>query len=104
MFGGKLVGNIISAFAQVLDMLLTIYMYLIIIRALASWFSPDPYNPLFQFLIRITEPVLGYIRRYLPARFGMMDLSPIIAIFAIILIKGIVVNNLYDFARTLRLR
>ena len=95
-------GNVISAFAQVLDMVLSLYMWLIIIRALASWFSPDPYNPLYQFLIRITEPVLGFIRRYLPARAGMMDLSPIIAIIAIVFIKGAVVKSMYGFARTLR--
>ncbi len=94
--------NFISAIAQVLDMVLSLYMWIIIVRALASWFSPDPYNPLYQFLIRITEPVLGYIRRYLPARAGMMDLSPLIAIFAIIFLKAAVVKSLYGFAISLR--
>jgi YggT family protein len=97
-----ILGNFISGLAQVLDMALSLYMWLIIIRALSSWLSPDPYNPIFQFLIRVTEPVLSFIRRYLPARVGMMDLSPIIAIFAIVFIKAAVVQNIYVIARSLR--
>jgi uncharacterized protein YggT (Ycf19 family) len=63
--------NFISALARVLDILLNLYMWLIVIRAIASWFSPDPYNPIYQFLIRITEPVLGYIRRFIPLKEGI---------------------------------
>jgi YggT family protein len=95
-------GNFLSAFAKVLDMVLSLYMWLIIIRALASWFSPDPYNPIYQFLIRITEPVLGYIRRLLPVRAGMADLSPVVAILAIIFLKAFLVRTLFQISLSMR--
>jgi len=94
--------NFITGIAKVLSVVLNLYMWLIIIRALASWFSPDPYNPLYQFLIRITEPVLGYIRRILPMRAGMMDLSPIVALLAIIFLQTFLVQSLYGIAMSLR--
>ena len=94
--------NFITAIAKVLSIALNLYMWLIIIRALASWFSPDPYNPIYQFLIRITEPVLGYIRRFLPMRAGMMDLSPIVALLAIIFLQTFLVQSLYGIAMSLR--
>lgn len=89
-------GNFLSALAKILNMVLSLYMWLIIIRALASWFSPDPYNPIYQFLIRITEPVLGYIRRFLPIRAGTVDLSPVIAILVIIFLQAFLVQTLYQ--------
>ena len=45
-------GNVILGIAKVLDVLLNIYMWVIIIRALISWVKPDPYNPIVQFLQR----------------------------------------------------
>jgi YggT family protein len=97
-----IISNFITAVATVLDMVLGIYMFLIIIRAIASWFAMDPYNPIYQFLIRITEPVLGYIRRVLPFRTGMVDISPIIAILAIIFLRGFLIKSLYGIAMSLR--
>ena len=96
------IGNFVIAFSKVLDMVLSLYMWLIIIRALASWFAPDPYNPLYQFLVRITEPVLGYIRRVLPLRTGMMDLSPIIALLAIIFLQNFLVVTLHRIGMSLQ--
>ena len=51
-------GNIILGIAKVLDVVLNIYMWVIIIRALISWVNPDPYNPIVQILTKMTEPVL----------------------------------------------
>ena len=51
-------GNFVSALAMVLDMVLTFYMWVIIARAVLSWVNPDPYNPIVQFLYKVTEPVL----------------------------------------------
>ncbi|KAA0259183.1 YggT family protein [Deferribacter autotrophicus] len=56
--------------------------WLIIIRALISWVSPDPYNPLVQLIVALTEPVMGPFRRLIPT-IGIIDISPIIAIFII---------------------
>ena len=97
-----IISNFIAALAKVLGIILSLYMWIIIIRAVASWFSPDPYNPIYNFLIRITEPVLGYIRRLLPFRTGMVDLTPIIAILVIIFLQTFLVQSLYGIAMSLR--
>ena len=91
------VSNLIDAFATLLDMVLTLAMWLIIIRALLSWVSPDPNNPIVQFLYSVTEPILRPIQRALPPM-GGIDLTPIIAIFAIIFLKAFIVQTLHDIA------
>jgi len=62
--------NFIIALAKIIDIALTIYMWIIIFRALISWVNPDPYNQIVIFLYRVTEPVLGPIRRKLPWQLG----------------------------------
>ncbi|MBI3582275.1 MAG: YggT family protein [Nitrospinae bacterium] len=93
-------GNLINAAAMVLDMVLHIAMWLIIIRALISWVSPDPYNPIVQFLIRATDPMLRPIQRLVPPVSGL-DLSPLIAIFAIYFLQAFLVASLHDMAARL---
>ncbi len=93
-----IVGNFILAIAKVLDIALTIYMWIIIIRAVISWFSPSPYNPLVNALYRMTEPVLYWVRRKIPVIFGGFDFSPIVVILAIIFLKTFLVKTLYQIA------
>lgn len=88
--------NLIQALAQIVDIVLTIFYWLILIRALISWVSPDPYNPIVQFLYRTTEPVLTPIRRILPQ--SGIDVSPIIAFLLIIFLKGFLVQSLIDLS------
>lgn len=90
-------GNILEAFATVLDTVLWLYMWIIIARALISWVNPDPWNPIVQFLVRVTEPVLSPIRRWVGWRMGI-DLSPIIAILAITFLQLALVQTLRDIA------
>jgi len=89
--------NFLNGIAQVLDILLTLYMWMIIGRAIISWVSPDPYNPIVRFLYQATEPVLYQVRRYLPF-FGGIDLSPIVVILLIVFIKAALINSLYQLA------
>ena len=89
-------GNFLNAVAYLVDIGLTVLYWLILFRALISWVSPDPFNPIVQFLNRTTEPILEPIRRLLPHL--AIDLSPIIAFFAIIFLKKFLVTTLYDFA------
>lgn len=91
-FGLSLLGIISSLF--------TIYIWIIIIRALISWVSPDPYNPIVQILYRLTEPVLRPLRRLVPPhKLGGLDLSPLIAILLLVLIRQTLV---YTFAGPVR--
>ncbi len=91
------VGNVLLAAATVVDYVLWIYMWIIIARALISWVSPDPWNPIVQFLDRATEPVLAPIRRMLGWRMGI-DLSPIIAILVITFLQIALVQSLKELA------
>lgn len=93
--------NLFFAIAELLNMAITIYIWIVIIRAVLSWFSPDPYNPIVRFLIRITEPLLGRIRSFLPD-LGGLDVSPIILIFALYLAKIFLVSTFRDLAFALR--
>jgi len=90
-------GNVLLGFATVLDYALTFYTWIIIARALISWVNPDPWNPIVQFLDRVTEPVLSQIRRRLGLRMGV-DLSPLVAIVAITFLQIAVVQSLKDLA------
>jgi len=90
-------GNALSGVAIILDYVLTLYMWVIIARALISWVNPDPWNPIVQFLNRATEPVLAPIRRMIGLRIGM-DVSPIIVILIIIFLQKAVVQSLGEFA------
>ena len=94
--------NLLDAVAVVIHYLLTIYLWLIIIRALLSWVNPDPYNPIVSFLYQVTEPVLYRIRRYLPFRGIGVDLSPIIAFIIIIFLDRFVVGTLQDIVLRLK--
>ncbi len=96
------VGNFMEAVAHILAVVLRLYMWLIIIRALISWVQPDPRNPIVQFLIRATEPVLAPIRRRLPTAGIGIDFSPMVVILVIYFLQGFLVASLRDLAVTLR--
>jgi YggT family protein len=89
--------NLLLAVARLLDYVLTAYMWVFIIRALISWVNPDPWNPIVQFLLRVTEPVLAPIRRRLPALSGL-DLSPMVAILGIMFLQWFLVPVLLGAA------
>ena len=90
---------ILQALAQVIDILLLVYTYLIIGRVIISWVSPDPYNPIVNFLYTTTEPVMRYARRIIPPLGGTLDLSPIIVLVVIHIVRILVTQFLYDIAR-----
>lgn len=79
--------NFLLTITDLIDIVLTLYMYIIIARALISWVNPDPYNPIVQFLHKVTEPVLNPLRRIVPPYKIGLDLSPMIAIFIIYFLK-----------------
>lgn len=92
-------GNFIGAVASVVDIVLNVYMWIIIARAIISWVSPSPYNPIVQFLYRATEPVLQYARRIIPPIGGTLDLSPIIVLLAIVFLRQFLVQSLVDLSQ-----
>ena len=93
-----IIGYFIMAIAKLLDFALVIFMWIVIARAVLSWVSPDPYNPIVRFIHNATEPVLSRIRRSFPINFGGIDISPIIIIFAVYFLRIFVVNSLIRFS------
>jgi YggT family protein len=73
-------------------------MLIVIARAILSWVSPDPYNPIVRFLYNVTEPVLYKIRRILPFDLGGIDISPMILILIILFLDQFVVPTLSRLA------
>ena len=92
------VGNFINAVAGLVDFVLTAYMWIIVGRAIVSWVSVDPYNPIVRFLYEATEPLLGRIRRVLPMAMGSIDFSPMVLIVAILFLQSFLVPTLRHFA------
>ena len=92
-------GNFIGAIASIVDIVLNVYMWIIVARAIISWVSPSPYNPIVQFLYRATEPVLRYARRIIPPIGGTLDLSPIIVLLAIIFLRQFLVKSLFELSQ-----
>jgi YggT family protein len=93
--------NLLIALATVIDIALVCFMFITIARAVLSWVSPDPYNPIVRFIHNVTEPVLYRIRRRLPLMYGGMDFSPIVVILIIIFLRIFVVQSLKGLAATL---
>ena len=89
--------NFVNAVATLLNAVLTLMFWAILIRALMSWVSPDPSNPLVRGLIQVTDPVLRPAQRLIPP-IGGLDLSPVVVLLAIEFLRIFIVNSLHQLA------
>lgn len=96
-----IIANFIYAIATIVDMILSVYMWILVARAIVSWVSPFSKNPIVYALIRLTDPVLQRIRRIFRLRGTGIDLSPMVAMLVMLFLKYFVVASLYDIARTM---
>lgn len=96
-----IVGYFLMAVANVLNIILLFFMWVVIARAVLSWVNPDPFNPIVRFIHNITEPVLFQIRKRIPVHFGGIDISPIIVILGIYFLRSFIVNSLLRFSTSL---
>jgi YggT family protein len=96
-----IIGYLLLAIAKVLDVVMNIFLFIVIARAVLSWVSPDPFNPIVRFINNVTEPILYPIRARLPVHFGGIDLSPIVVFLGIIFIRTFVVNTLMQMSASL---
>ncbi|MEA2480678.1 MAG: YggT family protein [Thermoleophilaceae bacterium] len=85
--------------ARFVDTLFLVYMVLVFIRVLMSWFTRIPYNRILnavlEFVRETTDPYLNLFRRFIPMLRigpGALDLSPIVAIIVLMIVRTIVVN------------
>ncbi len=63
--------------------LINIYIWVLIIAALLSFVNPDPYNPIVQFLHRITQPAYTFVRRFMRTNFNGLDIAPLVLIIGL---------------------
>jgi len=96
-----LLSNFLLALAKLINVVLGIYIWIVIARAVISWVSADPYNPIVRFLVQVTEPLLSRIRRFLPPM-GGIDLSPMLLILVIIFLQSFLAPTLQQLAQSLR--
>lgn len=83
---------------QIINTVFRLYSYLILARIFLTWVPLDPYNPLVQFIYRITEPVLAPFRIILPLGGMGLDLSPIIVFLLLNLLQRSIINILVSIA------
>lgn len=96
-----ILANLLLAFARISDILLTIYTFIIIGRAIISWVNPDPYNPIVNFLYRATEPILYRVRSLLPD-LGGIDLSPLVVLLVVQFLQRFIVTSVVGLAWSLK--
>jgi YggT family protein len=89
-------GLIVMALADLIDFVLMLYLGLILVRVLLSFISVERSNPIVPLIAQLTDPVLRPIRRRMPT-FGGIDLSPMVAWLAIMLVRVLVVAPILDF-------
>lgn len=78
--------NFVQLLAQALNLA-------ILARVIISWLPISPESPFVRFLLGITEPILGPIRRVMP-RVGMFDLSPFLGLIFISLAEQVLLMAL----------
>jgi YggT family protein len=87
--------NLVTTVAGLLSLVINLYIFVIIVAAFLSWVKPDPYNAIVRTLRALTEPVFYRIRKQLPfVVVNGIDLSPIVALIALQLLNGVVVQSL----------
>ncbi|WP_322905100.1 YggT family protein [Paenibacillus campi] len=72
-----------NVFFEVLGIAYRIYMYMIIIYILMSWLPSARESSFGQLLARLVEPYLAPFRRFIPPIGGVLDISPIVALFVL---------------------
>ena len=82
-----------------IDTLCSLYIMAVLLRFLLQWCGADFYNPISQFLVKITHPPLRIMRRFVPS-IGKIDSSSLVlmlslqmlADFSILMLKGVSIN------------
>lgn len=87
---------------RIVSLVFQAYQFLILIRVLLSWVNVNPYgrainHPLIDLLYRLTDPVLEPLRRLIPPIGGMLDISPIVAMILLEVVRQVIVRLLLSF-------
>jgi len=76
------------------NVFISVYVLIVFVYVLTSWVRlPYSLHPVQRFLYEVCEPYLRLWRRFLPS-VGNLDLSPVVAIFALVVLERVVINLL----------
>jgi YggT family protein len=87
-----------AGLAYILNMVLEIYLWIVIIRAVLSWVRPSPFNPVVRIIYNLVDPATYKISRIIPTRIGMFDIAPLILIFAVMVVQRYILRLLFAAA------
>jgi YggT family protein len=93
IIGSARSGSVFRVIGFIISGLISIYILFIVMRVILSWGMLDYRNRLMRFLIDVTEPLLGPLRRAIP-RLGWLDISPLVAILILMLFQQAVAGTL----------
>ena len=79
-----------QTFFQIAQAVISVYMLLIFIRVLLTWFQGPSLGRPFEILASVTDPYIGFFRRFRFLRLGNMDFSPIAAVMTLIILLNII--------------
>jgi YggT family protein len=85
----SVVALLVTAVAELLLLLINIFMFSIIIQVILSWINPGSYNPVTAMLYSITSPIMRPIQRLVPPISGI-DLSPLVAIIGLQVVRMLI--------------
>jgi len=101
MLLGSGAGNLLQAMGaaipELVSLLINFFLYAILIQVILSWISPGGYNPAVGLIHSLTEPLLRPARRVIPS-FGGLDLSPMVVMVVLVLLKILLLPPLYLLA------
>ena len=92
----NMLGSLLWALPELLNLLINIFLVGILIQVILSWVSPGNYNPAIGLLYSLTAPVLRPAQKILPPM-GGIDLSPMLVMIALFLLKMVLIDPLRDF-------
>jgi YggT family protein len=87
--------DILQGIGSIFIGLINVYIWVIIIAALLSFVNPDPYNPIVQFLHRVTNPAYAFVRKYIRTDFNGLDFAPLIIIIGLQIVMVILQSILF---------
>lgn len=94
-------GYLLYALGSVLKILINLFIFIFVARAILSWVSPDPRNAIVQFINGMTDPILYQVRRYIRP-VGMLDLSVLVVILFLFFLEMALVEYVLNQAAILK--
>ncbi|MCB0343892.1 MAG: YggT family protein [Bdellovibrionales bacterium] len=96
-----LLGNFLIAVGQLLSSLVTLFIFLLIARAILSWVNPDPSNFIVRIINDTTEPLMARVRPRIP-NFGVLDMSIIVVLFGLYFLQSFIAQSMVEYGYVMK--